>query len=179
MRNWLVGLTLISGVALAADGYQSGIVWPEPPVVTPGDKPGAPPADATVLLGDNLDAWVDGKNWEVQDGVATAKKSRIRTKESFGDCQFHLEFATPSEVKGSGQGRGNNGVLFAGAYEVQILDSYENKTYYDGMCASLYKQSPPMVNASKKPGEWQTYDIIYEAARFDGKTLTKPARFSP
>ena len=179
MRKWLVPLALFGGVALAAnDGYQSGIVWPEPPIVTPADQPNAPPSDAKVLLGDNLDAWNGGQNWDMTAGVATAKKSRVTTKESFGDCQLHLEFATPSQVKGNGQGRGNNGVLFGGYYEVQILDSYDNKTYFDGQCAALYKQSPPMVNVSKKPGEWQTYDIVYEAPRFENKKLTKPAIFT-
>ena len=182
MRKKLLALALLGGVAYAAnDGYQSGIQWPEPPVVTPGAKPTDPPSDAVVLLAHDatdMRAWKDGQNWQVEAGVATAKKSRVQTKESFGDCQLHIEFATPSEVKGNGQGRGNNGVLFAGHYEVQILDSFENKTYFDGQCGAMYKQSPPMVNVCKKPGEWQTYDIVYEGPRFDGKKLTKPAVFT-
>jgi hypothetical protein len=125
--------------------------------------------------GNDLSAWKGGENWLIKDGVATAAKNGITTKAAFGDCQLHLEFATPAVVKGSGQGRGNSGVYFMGRYEVQILDSYENKTYFDGQCASLYKQHPPLVNASRKPGEWQTYDIIFESPRFDAaKKLTRP-----
>ncbi len=184
VRKLLLGAAVLAaaggGFAAARlnDGYQSGIVWPEPPVVAPGDKPGAPPADAVVLIGEDMAAWVDGQNWPVKDGVATATKSAVKTKQAFGDCQVHLEFATPAQVKGNGQGRGNNGLLFAGVYEVQILDSYQNPTYFDGQCASLYKQSPPMVNVSRKPGEWQTYDVVYEGPRFDGKTVTRPAVFT-
>jgi hypothetical protein len=100
----------------------------------------------------------------------------VATREKFGDCQLHLEFATPAEVKGEGQGRGNNGVYFMGHYELQILDSYDNKTYFDGQCGSVYKQHPPLVNACRKPGEWQTYDIIFTAPRFnDDGTLKSPA----
>ena len=149
--------------------YKSGIVWPEPAIVTPGKDHG-PPSDAVVLFdGKDLSKWTGGENWIIKDGYATAAKNGITTKDSFGDCQLHLEFATPAEVKGSGQGRGNSGVYLMGKYEVQILDSYDNKTYFDGQCASLYKQHPPLVNASRKPGEWQTYDIIFEAPRFDGR----------
>ncbi|MEZ6141250.1 MAG: DUF1080 domain-containing protein [Zavarzinella sp.] len=156
--------------------YKSGIVWPEPPVVTPGSTVGMPPSDAKVLFdGKDLSQWKNGENWVIEDGYAIAKKSGITTKEMFGDCQFHLEFATPAEVKGEGQGRGNSGIYFMGRYEVQILDSFQNKTYFDGQCASIYKQNPPMVNASRGPGEWQTYDIIFESARFDEqKKLIKP-----
>ena len=156
--------------------YKSGIVWPEPVVVTPGTDNG-PPSDAVVLFdGKDLSKWSGGENWIIQDGAATAAKNGITTKDSFGDCQLHLEFATPAEVKGSGQGRGNSGVYFIGnKYEVQVLDSFENKTYFDGQCASIYKQHPPLVNACRKPGEWQTYDIIFESPRFeaDGK-LARP-----
>ena len=155
--------------------YTSGIVWPEPAIVTPGTDHG-PPSDAVVLFdGKDLSRWTDGNNWIIKDGYATAARSGITTKDAFGDCQLHLEFATPAEVKGSGQGRGNSGVYLMGKYEVQILDSYDNKTYFDGQCASLYKQHPPLVNACRKPGEWQTYDILFESPRFgaDGK-LTRP-----
>lgn len=155
--------------------YKSGVEWPEPKVVNPG-PPGGPPADAVVLFdGKDLSKWKNGEKWEIADGVATAAKSGIQTKDSFGDCQIHLEFATPAVVRGSGQGRGNSGVYIMGRYEVQILDSYENKTYFDGQAASLYKQHPPMVNVSRKPGEWQTYDIVFESPRFDAdKKLTRP-----
>jgi hypothetical protein len=144
--------------------YKSGIVWTEPVVVTAASVP----SDAIVLFdGSNLDQWKGGDQWEVQDGIATARKTSISTKQSFGDCQLHLEFATPSEVKGTGQGRGNSGVYLMERYEVQILDSYDNATYFDGQCGAVYKQQPPIVNACRKPGEWQTYDIIFEAPRFD------------
>jgi hypothetical protein len=147
--------------------WKSGIVWPEPKVIQPGTA-GSPPSDAVVLFdGTDLSRWKGGDAWEIADGCATARKQGITTKDAFGDCQLHLEFATPTEVKGKGQGRGNSGVYLMGRYEVQILDSFDNPTYFDGQCGSIYKQSPPMVNASLKPGEWQTYDILFEAPRFD------------
>ena len=164
-------------LVLAQQEYKSGIVWPEPKVVTPGSEPGAPPSDAIVLFdGKDLSKWKGGEAWDIKDGVATAKKNGINTKDGFGDVQFHIEFATPEKVEGKGQGRGNSGVYFMEKYEVQILDSWQNPTYYDGQCASIYKQTPPMVNASRKPGEWQTYDIAFEAPRFnDDGSVKKPA----
>ena len=160
-------LVASAATALWVDEYKSGIIWPEPKVVDPGDAT-HPPADAIVLFGgENLDAWNGGENWKIEDGIATAAGGGITTKQAFGDCQLHLEFATPEKVKGKGQGRGNSGVYLMGQYEVQILDSYENETYFDGQCGSIYKQQPPMVNVCRKPGEWQTYDIIFTAPRFD------------
>jgi hypothetical protein len=161
----------------SAQRFLHGIIWPEPAVVTPGDGNG-PPSDAIVLFdGTNFDAWNGVQDGKVDpDGGFTAK-SAIKTKQSFGDCQLHLEFAAPKEVKNSGQGRGNNGIgLMDGRYEIQVLDSFDNKTYPEGQCGSVYNQRPPMVNASRKPGDWQTYDILFTAPRFDddGK-LTKPA----
>jgi Domain of Unknown Function (DUF1080) len=160
----------------AQQEYKSGIVWEEPKVVTPG-KHTEPPSDAIVLFdGKDLSKWDGGDKWIIKDGYAIAAKAGINSKDSFGDCQLHLEFASPEVVKGKGQGRGNSGVYMMQKYEIQILDSYENETYFDGQCASLYKQHPPQVNACRKPGEWQTYDIIWEAPRFDAdKKLTKPA----
>jgi hypothetical protein len=155
--------------------WKSGIVWPKPPVVEPGTA-GSPPADAVVLFdGKDLSKWQGGEDWKVEDGCAIPDKHDITSKDAFGDCQLHLEFATPAEVKGRGQGRGNSGVFLANRYEVQILDSYENPTYFDGQCGAIYKQSPPMVNACRKPGAWQTYDILFESPRFDpaGK-VTRP-----
>jgi hypothetical protein len=174
----------VAAVCLAAAGgpaayqqeYKSGVVWPEPALVTAGARPGDPPSDAVILFdGKDMSKWKNGDYWEVKDGAVFTRRADIETKDSFGDCQLHLEFATPEKVSGSGQGRGNSGVYLMGKYEVQILDSWENKTYYDGQCAAIYKQTPPMVNASRKPGEWQTYDIIFEAPRFaaDGK-VTRP-----
>ncbi|OWK40451.1 3-keto-disaccharide hydrolase [Fimbriiglobus ruber] len=173
----VVGVGVVANVLFAAGEYKSGIVWPEPAVVTPGETPGAPPSDAVVLFdGKDLSKWNKGDNWVIADGIATSAKSDIQTKDSFGDCQFHLEFATPEKVSGSGQGRGNSGIYFMGRYEVQILDSFNNPTYFDGQCASIYKQTPPMVNASRKPGEWQVYDILFEAPRFgEEDKVTKPA----
>jgi hypothetical protein len=169
-------LVVIAGQALA-QRYLSGIIWPEPPVVAPGEGSG-PPADATVLFsGKDFDAWEGAKGWKVDDDGAFTVKGLLQTKQSFGDCQLHLEFASPKEVKGSGQGRGNNGIgLMGGRYEIQVLDSFNNKTYPEGQCAAVYNQTPPMVNASRKPGEWQTYDILFTTPRFgeDGKIL-KPA----
>jgi 3-keto-disaccharide hydrolase len=172
----LIAGTVATCIALQKE-YKSGIVWPEPAVVTPGKTDSEPPSDAVVLFdGKDLSKWENGDRWQVKDGHAIAQKSDINTKDSFGDYQLHLEFATPEKVSGNGQGRGNSGVYLANRYEVQILDSFQNKTYFDGQCASLYKQSPPMVNACRKPGEWQSYDIIFTAPHFadDGKVL-KPA----
>lgn len=156
--------------------YVSGIMWAEPQVINPGPT-GGPPSDAVVLFdGKDLSLWNGGDKWKIEEGQAVADGGSITTKEGFGDCQLHLEFATPSKVEGTGQGRGNSGVYFMGIYEVQILDSYDNKTYFDGQCGSIYKQFPPLVNACRQPGEWQTYDIVFSAPKFDeGGQLTRPA----
>ncbi len=163
-----------SAVFALVEEWKSGILWPEPPVV---DTSGPVPSDAIVLFdGTDLSAFEGGDQWVVADGVAIAQKTGIRTKQAFGDCQLHLEFATPAEISGRGQGRGNSGVFLMGQYEVQILDSYENETYFDGQCGAIYKQQPPTVNASRKPGEWQTYDIIFTAPRFkENGEVEKPA----
>lgn len=156
--------------------YVSGKVWPEPKVIDPGDASRAP-SDAIALFdGKDLSKWVDGDKWIVKDGVATAAGASINTKQGFGSCQLHLEFATPAKVEGHGQGRGNSGIFFMSAYELQILDSYDNTTYFDGQCGSIYKEFPPLVNASRKPGEWQTYDVVFMAPKFDAQgKLLKPA----
>ncbi len=166
-------LTVGSLTAMQVVEYKSGIVWPEPPVIDPGSAGGVP-SDAIVLFdGKSLDGWENGDKWKIEDGVATSAGGTITSKQKFGDCQMHVEFATPAEVKGSGQGRGNSGIYLMGRYEVQVLDSYDNKTYFDGQCASIYKEQPPMVNACRKPGEWQSYDIIFTSPRFaaDGELL--------
>ncbi|MGZ0172014.1 MAG: 3-keto-disaccharide hydrolase [Planctomycetales bacterium] len=169
LASTLVLFLSCSGTLTAAlfwQEYKSGIYWPEPTIVDPGG-PSQVPSDAIVLFGGkSLDAWNGGEKWIIEDGAATTAGGSINTKQKFGDCQLHLEFATPSEVKGNGQGRGNSGVYLMGRYEVQVLDSYENTTYYDGQCAAIYKQTPPIVNACRKPSEWQTYDIIFTAPRF-------------
>jgi hypothetical protein len=159
-------------------------VWaPKPPVVTPGAGT-APPSDAIVLFdGNDLNAWLgdNGKvpGWKVADGAMTVTPGTgtLHSKQKFGDVQLHLEWRAPAVVKGEGQGRGNSGVFLMGLYEVQVLDSYQNETYVNGQAGSLYKQSPPMVNASLPPGEWQTYDIIFMAPEFTEKGMLKaPAR---
>ena len=168
------GITLVGIGAMFVDEYKSGIDWKEPPVVTPGEG-NAPPSDAIVLFdGEDLSAWKGGEKWKVVDGVAIPQAGGVTSKQAFGDIQLHLEWATPEKVSGKGQGRGNSGVYLMGKYEVQILDSYKNKTYFDGQAASIYKQFPPLVNASRKPGQWQSYDIIFTAPRFDedGKLLS-------
>lgn len=162
---------------------------PVPPVVTaPAD---GVPSDAIVLFdGTNLDAWEpvrpEGRRWKIEEGAmvvvptpAPKPTSDQRTKQAFGDIQLHLEFRTPATIggKNQGQGRGNSGVFFMGRYELQILDSHENPTYVNGQAASIYKQHPPLVNASRPAGEWQTYDVVFIAPRFtaDG-ALISPAR---
>jgi hypothetical protein len=178
----IVAAGSIYGFAQALKEWKSGKIWPEPALVTAGDN-GSPPSDAIVLFdGKDMSAWIGADQWEIADGAVTIKSAgkanedNPHTKQAFGDCQLHLEFAEPEVVKGSGQGRGNSGVKLMGRYEVQILDSYHNKTYYDGQCGSIYKQTPPLVNVSRKPGEWQSYDIVFEAPRFDAEgKVAKPA----
>ena len=168
--------------------WRPPLEWPRPRSVDPGPAPAGPasvPSDAVVLFdGTNLDQWQGAENWTVADGVATVGKGSISTKQPFGDCQLHLEFRMPSPPTGKGQGRGNSGVFLMGQYEIQVLDSYVDGTdgpltYPDGQCGALYKQHPPAVNACRKPGEWQTYDILFTRPRFaaDG-SLAKPARVS-
>ena len=157
----------------------------KPDLVTPGDN-NAPPSDAIVLWGKKGDL----KNWEgnkekpatwTEDDCLTVnpKTGGIRSKEAFGDVQMHIEWRSPEKVEGKGQGRGNSGIYFMGLYEVQVLDSYENETYYNGQASSIYKQHIPLANASRPPGVWQEYDIIFKAPRFknDG-SLESPACFT-
>jgi len=158
----------------------SGSAQEQPRVVSA--LPGEPPSDAIVLLdGKGLDEWVhpDGRpaEWELVDGAMVVEKGTggVMTKREFGDFQLHLEFATPAKVEGEGQGRGNSGVYLHGIYEVQVLDSYNNETYPDGMLGAVYKQHIPLVNPCRPPGMWQTYDMIFHAPRFDrnGKVVEK------
>jgi hypothetical protein len=148
---------------------------PRPPVVKPGEGT-APPADAIVLFdGTSLEDWTGGP-WTLEDGAMVVNgKGSVSTKQSFGDCQLHLEWAAPKDVQGDSQGRGNSGVFLMGRYEVQILDSFDNATYADGQAAALYGQFPPAVNACRPPGAWQTYDIYFRAPRFQGQELLSPA----
>lgn len=165
--------------------HQMTEVWdPEVPVVTPGESPREAPSDAIVLFdGEDLESeWTNSQGgkpgWKVENGCVTVVKGAgsILTKRVFEDVQLHIEWRAPSEVVGEGQGRGNSGIFLQERYEVQVLDSYDNRTYRNGQAASLYKQHAPEVNACKKPGEWQTYDIIYTAPRFneDGTYFTPP-----
>ena len=158
-----------AAVLLVADEYKSGKVWPEPKMVDPGPV-GGPPSDAIVLFdGKDLSAFQGGEKWQISEGAATIRGGGLTSKQAFGDCQLHVEWAAPAEVKGQGQGRGNSGIYLLGRYEVQILDSFDNKTYFDGQCASIYKQYPPLVNACRKPGEWQSFDIVFHGPRFSAK----------
>lgn len=158
---------------------------PLPAVITPGatfSQMAAAPSDAVVLFdGKDFSKWVGDKGgdvkWTLKDGyMETTQTGMIHTKDEFGNFQLHIEWATPAKVEGNGQGRGNNGVLIYGKYEIQVLDSYNNPTYADGQASAVYGQTPPLVNASRPPGEWQTYDIIWEGPLWDdaGK-LTKKA----
>lgn len=167
---------------------------PVPKVVNPGAYPGvvAPPSDAIVLFdGKNLDQWASAKNpqapaqWTVANGAFTVKKGtgNIQTKQSFGDYQLHIEWQIPANITGTGQGRGNSGLFLASTgegdagYELQVLDSYNNKTYTNGQAGSIYKQFRPLVNSMRKPGEWNVYDVLFTAPRFkeNGSVFT-PAR---
>ncbi len=154
----------------------------EPPVVTPGNH-GSAPSDAMVLFdGKDLSAWTSEKGgepaWKVENGYAEVRESGIMTKEQFGDIQLHVEWASPAEVKGDGQGRGNSGVYFQGRYEIQVLDSYNNKTYFNGQAASFYGHNAPLVNACRKPGEWQQYDIVFHAPKPAADGTVVPGSFT-
>jgi len=161
---------------------------PQPRIVAPGtestqDAPGEPPSDAVVLFdGTDASGWVhaDGgeMKWTVENGYmqVAPKTGNIQSTEHFGDCQLHVEWAAPAEVQGDSQGRGNSGVFLMGRYEIQVLDCFDNPTYPDGTTAGIYGQRPPLVNACREPGEWQSFDIVWVAPRFDDETLVSPAR---
>lgn len=158
---------------------------PEPGIITPGtastaDTPGKAPSDAVVLFdGTDLKHWRSGNGedakWKVEDGYMEVNGTgTIKTAESFGSCQLHVEWASPAEPKNKSQGRGNSGVMLMGKYEIQVLDSFNNRTYSDGQASAIYGQYAPMVNASRGPGEWQTYDIIFDAPEYADGKCTKP-----
>jgi hypothetical protein len=164
---------------------------PQPPVVDPGTaaigaRAERPPSDAVILFdGANLTQWRSTNGgpagWRVENGYmqVVAGAGEIVTARSFGDVQLHIEWATPSPARGSGQAKGNSGVFLMGRYEVQVLDSYRNRTYPDGQAAAIYGQYPPLVNASRPPGEWQTYDIVFRRPRFAANgALVSPARMT-
>lgn len=168
----------VAGVAPVGFGAEAKSGPAEPPVVEPGPV-GGPPSDALVLFdGRDLSRWRNRQGgaaqWKVEDGVATVNRTgNIYTREEFGDCQLHVEWSAPSEVKGSGQERGNSGVYLQGRYEIQVLDSYQNKTYPDGQAGAFYGNAAPLVNPARPPGEWNTFDIVFRAPRpsADGKEV--------
>ena len=184
LASWLFGGAFAAAELPAPEATEQ---WaPLPPVVTA--PAGVRPSDALVLFdGRSLDAWEPVRpgepGWKIEDGamviVPNPQPCDQRTKTAFGDIQLHLEFRTPAKIAGSGQGRGNSGIYFMGLYELQILDSWQNSTYVNGQAAAVYKQHPPLVNASRPPGEWQTYDVVFIAPRFaaDGRLLS-PARIT-
>jgi hypothetical protein len=155
------------------------IARPHPGVVTPSAQPGGAPSDAIVLFdGKDLSQWTPSRQpWKVENGYmeVTPNSGDLRSKEKFADVQLHIEWAAPAEVRGNSQNRGNSGVFLMGRYEVQVLDSSNNPTYADGQAGAIYGQWPPLVNPARKPGEWQSYDIVFEAPRFEGTKLAKPA----
>jgi hypothetical protein len=191
----LAGLLLTVAAALCLAGAAQDQQWqihdmnrPMAPIVTPGPAgpPVPPPSDAIVLFdGRSLAGWTDAKGqparWKVENGYMEVVKDTgsIQTVQGFGDCQLHIEWMAPSPAKGEGQDRGNSGVFLMDLYEVQVLDSYDSRTYADGQAAAIYGQYPPLVNACRPPGEWQTYDIVFRRPRFtkDGELLT-PARMT-
>jgi hypothetical protein len=166
---------------------------PRPRVITPAtassqERPGTPPSDAVVLFdGKDLSQWKGGRRggppgepgWKVENGymeVAFGEQGPLESKEKFGDAQYHIEWMSDPDAEGSSQWRANSGVLIMGRYEIQVLDCYNNPTYADGQAAAIYGQYPPLVNACRKPGEWQSYDIVFIAPRFENGKLIKPAR---
>jgi Domain of Unknown Function (DUF1080) len=162
-------------------------VWnPKPKKITAGVNAGEAPSDANILFdGKDLSKWTTEKGepakWDVTDGVLTVTKGLgiIQTKQTFGDCQLHIEWRCPSVIVGEGQGRGNSGIFLQERYELQVLDSYESVTYSNGQAGSIYKQTMPLVNVTRKAGEWQVYDIIFTAPRFgENGTVVSPARIT-
>jgi hypothetical protein len=181
-----VGATTLSTLAaLYGDTPNDTHAWsvhdmnrPRPKVIQA--EAGKPPSDAIVLFdGTNLDAWCMSKDqgpckWNLVDGAMEVTKGEVRTKQSFGDCQLHIEWASPAAVKGEGQGRGNSGIFLMGQHEVQVLDCYNNETYADGQAGSIYGETPPLVNACRKPGDFQTYDIIFHQPVWEGDVMKHP-----
>ena len=163
-------------------------IWePKPPKVTPGGNWGAPPSDAIILFdGADLTQWQSARDggearWQVADGAFTVTKGTgdIKTKRTFGDVQVHIEWRAPSVLEGEGQGRGNSGIFLQERYELQVLDSYESPTYPNGQAGSIYKQHVPLVNATRPPGEWQSFDIIFVAPKFGGNgRVVSPGRIT-
>jgi len=206
--RYLIPLALLALSAWAQNpelGYKDtpmipGTPWhvhdsdrPHPPIIAAPAKPGGPPSDAIILFdGKDLSAWQahhsnitraggsGAAEWRVSDGIieAVPKTGDIATKQSFGDCQLHVEWSVPTDVTGTSQARGNSGVILMDRYEIQVLDSFKNVTYADGQAAAVYGQYPPLVNVARPPGEWNVYDILFTAPRFDGDKVVTPAYFT-
>jgi hypothetical protein len=185
LKNGIAIIALIAGNTLVfaqGDPKLTEVWTPVPAIITPGTGTSAP-SDAIILFdGKNTDEWESSTGekveWIVKDGALTVKpgKGIIKTKKLFADCQLHVEWRTPSVVVGESQGRGNSGIFLQGRYELQVLDNFDNVTYSNGQAGSIYKQNMPLVNACRKPGEWQTYDIIYKAPVFnENGSLKSPA----
>jgi len=150
---------------------------PHPPVVTPAAQAGGAPSDAIVLFdGNDVSHW-QNPHWKVENGYmeVVPNSGDLKTKEKFGDVQLHLEFASPAQIRGNSQNRGNSGIFLQGLYEIQVLDGFENPTYADGQTGAIYGQWPPLANPTRKPGEWQSYDIVFEAPRMEGAKVMTPA----
>lgn len=188
-------LTLVSNASAQKAKPEDTEVWtPVPKIVAPATLPGAPPADAIILFnGDHLNNWVSTRDttqkaqWTLAGDAFMVKKGtgNIQTKQAFTDYQLHIEWRIPQNITGNGQGRGNSGVFLGGwgggdeGYEIQVLDSYNNKTYVNGQAGSIYKQTAPLVNPNRAPGEWNSYDIIWTAPRFNADgTLKSAARIT-
>jgi len=205
VKSGILGVYLTALVMVLGCGAAPEYRWavhdknrPQPKIIAPGtastpEQPGGPPSDAIVLFdGTDLSEWVNTKDggpakWKVENGYMeiTKKGGSIRSKKSFGNCQLHIEWASPVPPTGTSQGRGNSGVFFMSRYELQVLDSYteknyeDNRTYADGQAAALYGQYPPLVNVSRKPGEWQSYDVSFLRPEFDNDgNLVRPARIT-
>ena len=158
---------ILTTTPASAGEYLNGIKWKEPGVVTPGKTDSAAPSDAIILFdGKSLKDWKNGERWEVKDGVAYSGKGKIVSNQVFGDCQLHLEWTAPVPVKGNGQGRGNSGIFLMDRYEIQVLDSYDNPTYFDGQAGAIYKQTPPAVNAMRprENGTPMTFSGLHHAS---------------
>ena len=189
-RSFILCSAIITSTTIFAqkDPATTEIWKPEPKVVTPGKTNSDAPSDAIILFdGISGSAWQhtngDAIKWTIADNALTVKPQTgtIATKQKFGDCQLHIEWRIDKNVKGENQDRGNSGIFLMGRYELQVLDNYNgiNKTYVNGQAGSIYKQSPPLVNVCKAPGEWQTYDIIFTAPRFsDNGSVITPARIT-
>jgi hypothetical protein len=197
MTKSIVGIALVASAVLLAQAPSTDLGYtdtpilpglsfhvhdparPYPRVISPGIQTGDAPSDASVLFnGQDLSQWTTSKQpWKVENGYVEVVPNAgdLATRETFGDVQLHVEWAAPAEVRGTSQNRGNSGIFLQRRYEVQVLDSYENPTYADGQAGAIYGQWPPLVNPVRKPGEWQAYDIVFEAPRFEKQKLVKPA----